>query len=101
MRFLPDIRYGTENYPEKVARRLRAVNLIAWSTAALTIGFTVVDFAVANSLDPNPGVWKHVAATALAASICASIPFVHRFGALWGALILASTLQAYLFSVTL
>ena len=35
MRFLPDIRYGTENYPEKVARRLRAFNLTAWSSAAI------------------------------------------------------------------
>jgi hypothetical protein len=34
MRFLPDIRYGTENYPEKVARQLRARNLTTWCGAA-------------------------------------------------------------------
>src|SRR6516165_6593384 len=37
MRFLPDIRYRTENYPEKVARRLRALNLTTWIAAAIAV----------------------------------------------------------------
>ena len=32
-RFLPNIRYGTERYPEKIARRLRALNVAAWLCA--------------------------------------------------------------------
>jgi hypothetical protein len=34
MRLLPDIRYGTERYPEKVARRLRTHNIGTWIAAA-------------------------------------------------------------------
>jgi len=83
LRFLPDISYGTENYPEKVARRLRALNLIAWSTAAITIGISVLDF-----LDPKPWLWKHVTINVLTALIWASIPFLHRLGILWKTLIL-------------
>jgi hypothetical protein len=57
MRFLPDIRYGTENYPEKVARRLRALNLAAWIGAAVAaLGFAN-DVAL-EFLNPKPGLWK-------------------------------------------
>ena len=94
MRFLPDISYGTENYPEKVARRLRALNLIAWSTAAITIGFAVVDF-----LDPKPWLWKHVTICVLTALIWASIPFLHRLGILWQTLILVLTTYAHFFAI--
>jgi hypothetical protein len=34
-RLIPNIRYGTERYPEKVARRLRAMNIAVWTAAAL------------------------------------------------------------------
>jgi len=90
MRFLPDIRYGTENYPEKVAQRLRAFNLTAWSSAAIA----VVSFAIyvaLEFLDPKPGLWKVGAVNALAASIFASVPLLHRFGTLWSALTFTST----------
>ena len=99
MRFLPDIRYGTENYPEKVARRLRAVNLAAWSAAAIA-AFGFANVVVLEFLDPKPGLWKVGAVYALAASILASVPLLHRFGTLWSALILTSTVQAYFFSLT-
>jgi adenylate cyclase len=75
MRFLPNINYGTEGYPEKVARRLRAVNLSAWIVTGLSAGFAGVQF-----LDPTPGVWKAAAVSALAASLFALIPLLHRFG---------------------
>ena len=99
MRFLPDIRYGTENYPEKVARRLRALNLAAWSSAALAaFGFAIV--VVLEFVDPKPGLWKVGAVYALAASIFALVPSLHRFGTFWSALIITSTVQAYFFSLT-
>ena len=75
MRLLPNIRYGTEIYPEGVARRLRAVNLSAWIVTALSVGFAVAQF-----LDPTPGVWKAAAVNALAALLYASVPLLHRFG---------------------
>ena len=75
MRLLPNTRYGTEIYPEGVARRLRAVNLSAWIVTALSVGFAVAQF-----LDPTPGVWKAAAVNALAALLYASVPLLHRFG---------------------
>ena len=99
MRFLPDIRYGTENYPEKVARRLRALNLATWCGAAVAACGFATDVAL-EFLDPKPGLWKAAAVNALAALIYASMPLLHRFGTLWGALTLTLTAQAYFFSLT-
>ena len=99
MRFLPDIRYGTENYPEKVARRLRAVNLAAWIGAAVA-AFGFANFLRLEFLNPKPGLWKAAVVLALGASIWASVPLLHRFGALCGALTAILTMQAYLFSLT-
>jgi hypothetical protein len=68
LRFLPDIRYGTENYPEKVARRLRALNLTTWvSAAAAASGFA--NYMALEFLDPKPGLWKVVVVFALSALI--------------------------------
>jgi adenylate cyclase len=99
LRFLPDIRYGTENYPEKVARRLRALNLTIWCVAAVAAYGVASDVAL-EFLDPKPGLWKAAVVNGLAALIFASIPLLHRFGTLWSALIGASTAQAYFFSIT-
>ena len=93
MRFLPDIRYGTENYPEGVARRLRLLNSMTWGSAAVAIGGAVVDLAVLKS-------WKAVAVCAISASIWASIPLLHRFGTLCGALTCILTAYAYFFALT-
>jgi signal transduction histidine kinase/CheY-like chemotaxis protein len=99
VRFLPDIRYGTENYPEKVARRLRALNLAIWTAAAI-VAFSFADVVVREFLNPKPGLWKVGVVLALAALIWASIPLLHRFGPLWGALTATLTMQAYFFSLT-
>jgi len=99
VRFLPDIRYGTENYPENVARRLRAVNLAAW-IVAVTAALGFASYVVLEFLNPKPGLWKAGVVLALAASIWASVPLLHRFGTFWAALTLTFTAQAYLFSLT-
>jgi adenylate cyclase len=99
LRFLPDIRYGTENYPEKVARRLRVLNLTTWTAAAIAV-YSVATAIVLEFLDPQPGLWKTGAVNVLAALIYASIPLLHRFGTLWSALTLALTVQVYFFSLT-
>jgi signal transduction histidine kinase/CheY-like chemotaxis protein len=99
VRFLPDIRYGTENYPEKVARRLRALNLAIWAAAAI-VAFSFVDVVVREFLNPRPGLWKVGVVLALAALIWASVPLLHRFGPLWGVLAATLTMQAYCFSIT-
>jgi adenylate cyclase len=48
-RLLPNIRYGTEGYPEKVARRLRAVNITTWAAAS----FAAL-FAIMQTIDGRP-----------------------------------------------
>jgi adenylate cyclase len=75
-RFLT-IGYGTERYPEKVARRLRALNITTWIAAAVAGGFAVVQV-----LDPMPGLWRVTLVNALAAPVCAAVPLLHRFGSL-------------------
>lgn len=71
------IRYGTERYPERVARRLRALNMTAWIATGVSTGF-----AVTQVLDPTPGLWKVAAVNVLAVPLCAAVPLLHRFGAL-------------------
>jgi adenylate cyclase len=90
MRLLPNIRYGTDRYPEAVARRLRALNITTWVTAALGTGF-----AITQLLDPAPGLWKPGVVNAVAAPIFAAIPLLHRFGPL--AAPLAFSIGAYAF----
>ena len=49
MRLLSDIRFGTERYPEKVARRLRTVNFgtrIAAAGSALFLALSLAQFTV-------------------------------------------------------
>jgi len=77
VRLLPSIRYGTERYPETIARRLRALNITTWIAALLGAGF-----AVTQLLNPAPGMWKPGIVNALAALIFATIPLLHRFGPL-------------------
>jgi adenylate cyclase len=72
---LPNIRVGTGRYPEKVARRLRALNLTAWLFAAVGAAYSIAQF-----LDPTPGLWKPATANAITALLLTSVPLLHRFG---------------------
>ena len=88
MRFVPNIRYGTERYPEKVARRLRATNIAAWIGAGTTAFFAVWRFF--------QGVphWKYAALVALAYGLA---PFLHRFSPVAAPLALAAIAYAWIF----
>jgi adenylate cyclase len=77
LRFLPNIRFGTERYPEKVARRLRAMNIAAWICAAQA-GF----FVILRMLDPAPGMIGRALTNAGIAAAFATLPLLHRFGPL-------------------
>ncbi len=92
MRFLPDFRFGTEGYPEKVARRLRAVNVTAW-LAALVPAF----FAMLRFVQGRPAMG---AVNASFAVILASLPLLHRFGPLTAALVFVVLTYAFLFRTT-
>ena len=96
MRLIPNIRYGTQYYPEKVARRLRSLNIAAWIASPLTAAFAIVQF-----LDPTPGVWKLGAINAVTAVIAAAIPLLHRYGAAAGAVALIVTVNAAILALTL
>ena len=76
MRLLPNIRFGTERYPEKVARRLRTPNIGTWIAAA-THGFYAVvlffDFA---------RFWWLALANTVAMVLYAGAPLLHRLGPL-------------------
>ena len=42
VRLLPNIRFGTERYPEKVARRLRALNIATRIASVVAGGYVIV-----------------------------------------------------------
>jgi adenylate cyclase len=94
LQLLPNIRYGAEHYPEKMARRLRALNLTTWIASAVASGFAIVQF-----LDRTPGLWKVAAINAIAALVCAAIPLLHRFGQLAGAVGFIIIVYMYFFVV--
>ena len=74
-RLLPNIGYGTEGYEPKVARRLRALNISAWCTAALGMIFAGIIF-----LDTTPGAWRPASTNLVGSVALAALPFLHRFG---------------------
>lgn len=92
MRFIPNIYYGTEGYSEKVARRLRALNVTVWLAATAPAGIAFVRLAT--------GKWLVAGADALVAAIYVSMPLLHRFGPLVAPLTFVSILFAVLFWVS-
>lgn len=72
MRLLPSIRFGTERYPDKVARRLRTLNIATWSAAATHASYAgVLSFDLAR-------YWWLVAANLAGMLLYAVIPLLHR-----------------------
>lgn len=94
MRFWPNIAFGTERYPEKTARRLRAVNITAFIAAPVAAAF-----ALFQALEDFERLKVLVAINALDALVWGAVPLLHRFGPLAGALTLAGS--AYLSSFAL
>jgi adenylate cyclase len=75
MRLPIDISYGTEKYPEKVARGLRVLNATAWGGSMLVLGFALYDLF-------NPKLWTLAGINVVTAVFLAAIPIWHRFGPL-------------------
>ena len=84
MRFLPDIRYGTEIIPKRL--RDGFAQSISRHRARCPRRVRLRERVDLEFLDPKPGLWKAGAVFVLAASIWASVPLLHRFGTLWSAL---------------
>ena len=92
MRFIPNIRFGTEGYPEKVARRLRAFNIAVWLAALVPAGMAFVRFF--------DGKWTVAAADVVVATTYFSMPLLHRFGPLAAPLVFVCLSYAVLFWVS-
>jgi adenylate cyclase len=76
LRLIPNIRYGTEGYPDKVARRLRALNIATWSGSALILFFGVLRYFDKTT----PFTWQLAVVNLTTAPILAALPLLHRFG---------------------
>ena len=74
MRLLLDIRFGTERYPEKVARRLRTVNI------GTRIATAFHAFFAALSLVYFTQFWLFAIAHTVAMLLFAGVPLLHRLG---------------------
>jgi adenylate cyclase len=92
MRFLPNIRYGTDRYPEKIARRLRVLNVAAWLSAIVPAIFATVAF-----LDPRPEIWMRGLVNVSLAVAVACLPLLHRFGPLAAPLAYVAITFTFLF----
>jgi adenylate cyclase len=88
MRLMPNIRFGTDRYPEKIARRLRATNIAAWIGAATLGLFSVLRFV------QGMAHWKYAALVGVAFGLA---PLLHRFGALAAPLALTAIVYAWVF----
>ena len=82
------IGFGTERYPEKVARRLRAVNIAAWSAAA-----TIAVFVLKNPINIDP-------LSVLVVAGLAAVPLLHRFGPVAAAIGLILVMFAHVARLT-
>jgi len=96
MRWVPNIAFGTESYPEKTARRLRAMNLAAWIIAA-----TCAYFALQRLVDPQPGLMIHLLISATGAVCFALVPLLHRFGPVAAPIVFALLAYAWIWSLDL
>ncbi len=72
---LPTTAIGTARYPEKVARRLRAMNVAVWCVAGLVAGFGVARLAQGG----EERLWL-AGQNLLVAAGFALLPALHRFG---------------------
>ena len=99
MRLIPNIRYGTERYPERVARRLRAVNFTAWFFAGGIYVTTVIERAF---FDPTPvrdNEWTLILINLLAVPILLAVPLLHRFSPLAAPVFLVLFAYAFIFTL--
>jgi adenylate cyclase len=92
---LPDIRFGTERYPEKVALRLRTINITAWLAAAV-----IIVFGFLRLLDPKPLSWRLGAINIGTAVIFLAIPLLHRFSPLAAPLAMVFIADAFIVIVS-
>jgi len=92
MRLRAYINYGTERYPEKVARGLRVANATTLGSSIFVLGFAVYDLF-------DPKLWTLAAVNVLVALFFVTVPLWHRFGSLAAPLIYVVGIYAAIFGV--
>jgi len=92
---LPNIAFGTERYPEKIARRLRTVNMTAWIAAPVAAAF-----ALFQALEDFDRLKILVAINGIDALVWGAVPLLHRFNQLAGAIALAGSVYVSNFALT-
>ena len=80
--------------PDKDARRLRVLNLMAWIGCVFAAGWGITQF-----LDPTPGMWKGAAVNAVAALVFALIPQLARVAPRAAAVTTTIFAYAYIFII--
>jgi adenylate cyclase len=95
MRVFNFINFGTEGYPEKIARRLRAMNIAAWIAAAV-----VASFAIRRLLDPSGEKLQPGLANGAAAILLACLPLLHRISPLAGPAVFVAFIYPFFFWVS-
>src|SRR5262249_15250486 len=90
---VPNIRYGTERFPEDVARRLTILNVVTWIMATSLLFFTVL-----RAFDPDR--FGAAVVSGICALIFAAIPLLHRFGPWMAANVFVILWLAYTWRVT-
>jgi adenylate cyclase len=92
MPWRPSFSYGTENYPTRVARRLRVLNVTAWCGAGFVGIFALYDLWESR-------LWSLAVINTLLALFLATIPLWHRFGELAGPLAYVTVTYAAIFLI--
>jgi len=69
------ITFGTTGYPEKLARRMRVVNILVYASIVL-----VGQFAIRRMMDPSPGMFEAGLIALVVVFLVAAVPLLHRFG---------------------
>jgi adenylate cyclase len=87
---IPNIRFGTEGYPENIARRLRATNILIWTLSA-----SCAFFALWRLLD-GQAHWKYTALVSLAYAL---LPLLHRFSPLAAPLTVVAIGYTFIFLI--
>ena len=85
------IGYGTERYPEKIARGLRVLNATTFGGSVFVLGFALYD-AIAN-------LWTLVIINVLTALFLATIPLWHRAGSLAAPLVYIAGSYTAIFAI--
>ncbi len=93
MRLASLIRFGTEHYPEKIARRLRGVTISCWLGALVTGGTTLSPL--------TPGLWKAHLIDGVAALVFMLAPLLHRRSSLAAPIVAILTAYTLIFAVTI